>query len=107
MNKPKLPPNTWPVGFKFHLSDKHNAECTIEDCLLTFNLKGEHVKTRYVCTYQFCGKTITDFDVPSSTIEREQARTRSKAGKLAAMDLHESSPVPIIPWQDYGNPRHG
>ena len=39
-------------------------------------------------------------------MESENAQLRAELGKLSAQGS-TASPVPVIPWRDYGNPRHG
>ena len=37
--------------------------CTVVDVWKTYNDKGEMVRLRYVSTHEFCGQTVTDYDV--------------------------------------------
>lgn len=60
----------FPVGTEFVTRGRHPRKCQVVDYLRTFNLAGELVKTRYVATYEFCGQTVTDNDVPETTIAR-------------------------------------
>ena len=58
----------YPVGTKFKTRGKAPRICTVTDYLVTTNLKGDIVKTRYVATHQFLGQTVTDRDIPETTI---------------------------------------
>ena len=60
----------YPVGTKYTPKRKHSQECTIVDIHKTYNLAGELVKLRYVATHEFCGQTVMDTDVISTTIAR-------------------------------------
>ncbi len=50
-------------------TNKERVE-TVTDILKTYNSAGEHIKTRYVATHQFCGQTVTDSDVLGVTIQK-------------------------------------
>ena len=43
---------------------------TVTDILKTYNLAGEHIKTRYVTEHDFLGQKVTDRDVLGVTIQR-------------------------------------
>ncbi len=60
----------YPIGTKYTTKGKHPQECTVVDIHKTYNLDGELVKLRYVSTHVFCGQTVTDTDVVSTTIAR-------------------------------------
>jgi len=61
----------YPVGFKFTpVGRKHSKEITVVDYLVTRNLAGEIVKTRYVTQHEFMGQMIFDTDVVQTTIDR-------------------------------------
>lgn len=60
----------FPVGTEFVTRGKCPRQCRVVDVLRTYNLAGELVKTRYVATHKFCGQTVTDNDVPETTIAR-------------------------------------
>lgn len=63
----------FPVGTKFipltgksHRKDIH----TVVDFLVTRNLAGEVVQSRYVTTHEFMGQAITNCDIVEATIAR-------------------------------------
>jgi len=61
----------FPLGTTFTPNGlKHPRVCTVVDFLVTRNLKGEVVATRYVAGHTFCGQTIYDNDVGDTTIAR-------------------------------------
>ena len=61
----------FPVGTKFvRVGRKHARVETVTDFLVTRNLAGEPVQTRYVATHQFLGQEVTDSDVLETTIAR-------------------------------------
>ena len=62
--------NLYPVGTVFKPIGKHSKESTVVDIYTTRNLKGEIVKTRYVCQHEFLGQTVTNYDVVAVTIAR-------------------------------------
>lgn len=60
----------YPVGTKYYTSGRHPKLCTVVDFLTTTNLAGEVVRERYVSTHEFCGQTIKDSDVLTTSIAR-------------------------------------
>lgn len=46
---------------------------TVVDTLTTFNSRNEIVKLRYVCTYEYMGQTMHDYDVTDTEIARATA----------------------------------
>lgn len=59
------------IGTKFTLKGKNRSdECTVVDIYKTYNSMVEVVKIRYVCTHEFMGQTVTDYDVLETTIAR-------------------------------------
>jgi hypothetical protein len=58
------------IGTKFTPIRKHAKEQTVIDIHTTYNSKGEIVKVRYVCTHEFMGQVVTDYDVVKTTILR-------------------------------------
>ena len=58
------------IGTQYKTCGKHPRLCTVIDILRTYNSAGELVKTRYVATHEFLGQTITDSDVPETTVAR-------------------------------------
>lgn len=49
----------------------HNKRvCTVVDVWKTYNVAGELIRTRYVCSHEFCGQTVTERDVLAITIQR-------------------------------------
>ena len=64
-----FPEPRFPIGTEFSpRGNRSDRKYTVTDMHYTFNGKGELVKTRYVCTYPFCGRNITDHDVCETTI---------------------------------------
>ena len=43
---------------------------TIVDIHTTYNVNGEHVRTRYVASHEFCGQIVKEYDIPEATIAR-------------------------------------
>lgn len=62
----KLP--RFKIGTKFKTRGKHKRECEVTDILYTFNSTGDLVMVRYVATHDFCGRSMTDYDVVETTI---------------------------------------
>ena len=61
------------LGKKFiRATGKRKDVETVIDILITTNLKGEIVKTRYVASHEFAGQTIIDNDIPLATIMRAE-----------------------------------
>jgi len=60
----------YPVGTQYMTRGKHPRLCTVVDYHTTTNLAGEVVKERYVSTHEFCGQTVTDYDIVPVTIAR-------------------------------------
>lgn len=60
----------FPVGTRFRTSGRYPRECVVIDYLVTRNLAGAIVATRYVATHEFAGQTVTDSDVIETTIAR-------------------------------------
>lgn len=56
------------IGQQFKTRGKAPRVCTVVDILKTFNNAGDLVQLRYVATYEFLGQTVTDRDVPETTI---------------------------------------
>lgn len=65
--------STTAIGTRFIRATgrERNVE-TVTDVLTTTNSKGEVVSVRYVATHEFCGQTITDYDVPRATLARAE-----------------------------------
>jgi len=61
---------TYSIGTQYMPMRKNTYVCTITDIHKTYNNNGDLVKTSYVATHEFCGQTITECDVPNSTIAR-------------------------------------
>ena len=59
---------TFEIGQQFKTRGKAPRLCTIVDILKTYNSAGELVKTRYVATHEFMGRTVTDRDVCETTV---------------------------------------
>lgn len=60
--------NEFAIGTQFKTRGKAPKLCTVVDILKTYNSKNELVQVRYVATHQFMGQTVTDRDVPATTI---------------------------------------
>ena len=61
----------FPLGTTFTPSGrKYPHLCTVTDYLVTTNLKGDIVATRYVATHSVLGQIITNSDVLDTTIAR-------------------------------------
>jgi hypothetical protein len=59
------------IGFKFkHYARKHNNELTIIDIYKTYNSAGDLVKFTYVCSHEFLGQSVIDYDINETTIAR-------------------------------------
>lgn len=59
------------IGQQFkRVGNKHPHIETVTDVLKTYNSSGELVKIRYVATHDFMGQTVTDSDIPATTIAR-------------------------------------
>jgi lysyl-tRNA synthetase class II len=59
------------IGTKFkHYARKHNNELTIIDIYTTYNDAGDVVKFTYVCSHEFLGQTVIDYDINEVTIAR-------------------------------------
>jgi hypothetical protein len=67
---PPAPTPRFPIGTRFLTRGKHPRECTVTDYLITRNLAGEIVRTRYVATHTFCNQNITETDIVETTIAR-------------------------------------
>ncbi len=67
----------YPVGTTFTPRRKNTYTATVIDYHTTTNLAGEVIKARYVCTHDFCGKTVTDYDVSPTTIARGEPKPPS------------------------------
>jgi hypothetical protein len=50
--------------------DRNKRLCTVVDVWQTYNAAGELVQTRYVCSHEFCGQTVTEHDVLAITIQK-------------------------------------
>lgn len=55
-------------GTTFKTRGKNPQVCTVTDVLVTTNLCGNIVKTRYVATHEFMGQIVTDRDVVETAI---------------------------------------
>lgn len=64
--------NTDLIGRKFEqrLPKGKKRLCTIVDFITCTNSKGEVIKSYFVSTHEFMGQTITDHEVPRSTVSR-------------------------------------
>ena len=58
------------IGTQYKPVRKHTYLVTITDRLTTTNEAGEVVKSRYVGTHEFCGQTVTDYDISDTEIAR-------------------------------------
>jgi len=58
----------YPIGTKFFSRGKSQNLCTVVDVLRTYNSAEDLVRVRYVCTHEFMGQTVTDYDVPETSI---------------------------------------
>lgn len=58
----------FPIGTQFKTRGKNPKVCEVVDVLKTYNSKGELVTVRYVATHEFLGQTVTDRDVPRTTV---------------------------------------
>ena len=58
------------IGQQYQTCGKHPVLCTVVDIHTTYNAQGEHVRTRYVATHDFCGQTVKGCDLPEATIAR-------------------------------------
>ena len=58
----------FPVGTRFKSRGKCPRDCVVTDYLVTRNLAGEIVAARYVATHEFCGQTVTDYDVSDTEV---------------------------------------
>jgi hypothetical protein len=56
------------IGTQFKTRGKAPRICTVTDILKTYNSAGELVLVRYVATHEFCGQTVTSYDVIDTTI---------------------------------------
>ena len=56
------------VGTKFKTHGKAPRLCTVVDVWKTYNSAGEFIRLRYVATHEFCGQTVTEFDIVDTTI---------------------------------------
>ena len=57
------------IGDKYLTRGKHPRLCTVVDILKTYNHKGEHVRTTYLSTHEFCGQPVTNHNVVATTIQ--------------------------------------
>lgn len=64
-----IAPEEITVGTKFQTRGKHPRKSEVIDILRTTNLKGEIVKTEFLCQYEFLGQKITHREV-AVTIQR-------------------------------------
>ena len=60
----------YPTGTQFLSWGRNKKLCTVVDKLTTTNRAGDVVQVRYVATHEFCGQTVTNHDVPASSIAR-------------------------------------
>jgi len=67
----RLGPLTITIGMQY--TDRQKRVHTVADIWKTYNAAGELVQTRYVCTHEFCGQTVTERDVVAVTIQRNLA----------------------------------
>jgi hypothetical protein len=56
------------IGTTFKTRGKHPRLCKVTDIHVTYNNSGELIKIRYVATHEFMGQTVTDYEVPETTI---------------------------------------
>jgi len=59
---------TFAIGTVFTTRGKHPRLCRVTDILRTYNDAGDLVRIRYVAEHEFCGQTVTDYDVPRTTV---------------------------------------
>lgn len=65
--------STAAIGTRFtRATGRERSVETVTDVLTTTNSKGEVVSVRYVATHEFCGQTVTDYDVPQATLARAE-----------------------------------
>ena len=58
------------IGQQYTPLGKHPVLCTVIDVHTTYNVNGEHVRTRYVASHVFCGQIVKEYDIPEATIAR-------------------------------------
>ena len=63
--------------------DRNKRLCTVVDVWQTYNVAGDLVQTRYVCSHEFCGQTVTERDVLAITIQKAIESERSHAENVA------------------------
>ena len=60
------------IGTRFiPLRGKEKREEIVEDIWKTYNSKGELVKVRYICSYEFCGQRVRTSN-PRATLARAE-----------------------------------
>lgn len=62
-------PVKYKIGQKFKTRGKHPRVCTVIDIHRTYNARQQLIRVRYVATHEFLGQTVTDCDVPQTTID--------------------------------------
>lgn len=79
----------FPIGTKYiNKQNKRSDECTVVDVFDTFSLKtGEFFRRRYVCSHDFFGVSITNYDVPEAAIARSQIISIPEKEKAAYRDF--------------------
>ena len=59
------------IGTQYKSRSNRDRVSTVIDILETRSLvTGKQTKIRYVSTHEFCGQTVTDYDVLFTTIKR-------------------------------------
>ena len=58
------------IGTRFISRGNHPKECTVIERYTTTDSKGNVVKVSYAAVHKLCGQSITDYDIPESTIMR-------------------------------------
>ena len=58
------------IGTKFKTRGKHSRLCTVTDIWWTYNHAGDLVGISYTATHEFCGKPVTEKNIPETTIAR-------------------------------------
>ena len=65
----------YPIGTKFirRSNRKHKLVETVTDYLETRSVvTGDLISSRYVATHEFCGQTVSDRDIPATSIAMGQ-----------------------------------
>ena len=69
MTHERKPQHTVGTQFIRATSKRKDIE-TVVDILTTINLSGDVVKIRYICSHDFLGQQVLDYDVNAVTIAR-------------------------------------